>query len=133
MRPKLNNPYPMLGGGGGTITVKILGLVYLLVHSVCSTLLNSSGIAGIYPRRCLGKSGLCRSQIRGLRMSHRLFLGCTRGPTPGTLIDQKGFYILCLLEPTFNKQQQLTKGAPDQEHGLFMELLEAPSSPSWKT
>lgn len=79
------------------------------VGSVCSTLLNSSGLAGIYPRRCLGKSGLCRSQIRGLRMSHRLFLGCTRGPTPGTLIDQKGFYILCLLEPTFNKQQQLTK------------------------
>lgn len=28
LRPKLNNPYPMLGGGGGTINCeKILGLV----------------------------------------------------------------------------------------------------------
>lgn len=73
LRPKLNNPYPMLGGG--TITVKIFGVGLL-------TLLNSSGIAGIYPRPGLGNSGLCRSQIRGLRMSHRLFLGCTRGPPP---------------------------------------------------
>lgn len=47
-----------------------------------TSLLNSSGIAGIYPRPGLGNSGLCRSQIRGLRMSHRLFLGCTRGPPP---------------------------------------------------
>lgn len=66
-------------GGGGTINCeKILGLV----HCVCSTLLNSSSIAGIYHARCLGKSGLCRSQIGGLRMSHRLFLECTRGPDP---------------------------------------------------
>lgn len=59
----------------GTITVKNFGVGLL-------TLLNSSGIAGIYHARCLGKSGLCKSQIRGLRMSHRLFLECTRGPDP---------------------------------------------------
>lgn len=79
---------------------------------MCSTLLDSSGIAGIYHARCLGKSGLCRSQIRGLRMSHRLFLECTRGPTPGTLIDQKGFHILCfartnILQTTTNSLRAL--------------------------
>lgn len=72
-----------------------------------STLLNSSGLAGIYPRRVWGsrvcaeaKFGVCACLIGS-------FLDAQEDLTPGTLIDQKGFYILCLLETNI-QQQQLT-------------------------
>lgn len=76
-----------------------------------STLLNSSGIAGIYHARVWGtqvcaeaKFGVCACLIGS-------FLNAQEDRTPGTLIDQKGFYILCLLETNIYKQQQLTKKA----------------------
>lgn len=78
---------------GGTINYQIL-----VGTSVCSTLLNSSGIAGIYHARVWGsqvcaeaKFGVCACLIGSFLDAQE-----DRRSTPGTLIDQKGFHIFML-------------------------------------
>lgn len=94
----------MLGGGGGGNHHYENFWGWLFTGT---SLLNSSGIAGIYHARVWGsrvcaeaKFGVCACLIGS-------FLDAQEDLTPGTLIDQKGFYILCLLETNI-QQQQLT-------------------------
>lgn len=129
LRPKLNNPFPCWVGEPSLWENFGVGLTG-------TSLLNSSGIAGIYHARCLGKSSLCRSQIRGLRMSHRLFLECTRGPDPwyADWLIKRAFTFYACSKPTSTNNKQLTKGCSWPGTWTFYGAVGSPIIPSsWKT